>query len=116
MIIGQRKWKTARCYIPISKHMTALDEAFMLLVIKNNYDMWLDAESTRVGRGRYTETNAANKIICSWNKEGMCQSNQLIKLVQENRAKLFAKDIEEETYKTLAKRYQSMLGVNHKNS
>ena len=42
--------------------------------------------------------------------------NDLIKLVQENRARLFAKDMEEETYKTLAKRYQSMLGVNCKNS
>ena len=77
--------------------------------------MWLDAESSRVGRGRYTK-NTANKKFCGWNKEGMHQFNELIKLVQENRARPFAKDIEEETYKTLTKRYQSMLGVNHKNS
>ena len=95
--------------------MMVSDEAFMLLVLDNNYDMWLDAESSKVGRGRYTK-NAANKKICSWNKEGMCQLNEPNKLVEENRTRPYAKQVEEETFKTLAKRYQGMLGVNHKNS
>ena len=100
-----------RCYAQLSRHMTASDEAFMLLVLENNYNMWLDAESNKVGRGKYIE-HAANKKFYSWNKEGMHWFNKLQKLVQENRLRPFAKDIEEETYKTLAKRYQSMFGVN----
>jgi hypothetical protein len=35
--------------------MSISDEAFMLLVLENQYELWMDAESTRVGRGRYTE-------------------------------------------------------------
>ena len=42
--------------------------------------------------------------------------NELNQLVQKNRTKQYAKQVEEETFKTLAKRYQSMLGVNCKNS
>jgi hypothetical protein len=48
-VIGQRKWKTSRCYTPLSKHMSILDEAYMLLVLENQYNMWMDAETTRVG-------------------------------------------------------------------
>jgi hypothetical protein len=95
--------------------MTVLHEAFMLLVLDNNYDMWLDAESNKVGRGRYTE-NAANRKFCGWSNEGMHQFNELIQLVKDNRNNRNAKQVEEETFKTLAKRYKSMLGVNCKNS
>ena len=48
-VIGQRKWKTGRCYIPLSTSMTISDEAFMLLLLKNQYNMWKEAETTRVG-------------------------------------------------------------------
>ena len=48
-VIGQRKWKTTRCYAPLSKHMSVSDEAFMLLVLENQYEMWRESETTRVG-------------------------------------------------------------------
>ena len=49
-VIGQRKWKTTRCYAPLAKHKTILsDEAFMLLVLENQYELWVNSESTKVG-------------------------------------------------------------------
>jgi hypothetical protein len=69
-VIGQRKWKTGRCYAPLSAYMSMSDEAFMLLVLENQYNMWREAETTRVGRGRYTE-NGPNKKFCGWSNDGM---------------------------------------------
>jgi hypothetical protein len=69
-VIGQHKWKTTRCYAPLSKHMTASDEAFMLLVLENQYELWINADSNRVGRGKYTE-NGPNRKFCGWTNEGM---------------------------------------------
>ena len=77
--------------------------------------MWLDAKSKKVGRGSYTK-NAANRKFCSWKNDGMHWFNELNLLVQENRVKQYTKQVEEETFKTLTKRYESMLSVNHKNS
>ena len=48
-VIGQQKWKPSRCYSPLSRSMSISDEAFMLLILKNQYNMWKDAEMTRVG-------------------------------------------------------------------
>jgi hypothetical protein len=49
-VIGQRsRWKTTRCYARLSKHMTVSDEAFMLLILKNQYELWIDSNSNKVG-------------------------------------------------------------------
>ena len=109
-VLGQRKWKTERCYKPLSEVMTVSDEAFMLLLLENQYDMWKDSETTRVGRGKYTE-NAKNKKFCGWSNDGIRRFNQLNTEVRANRNKHFAKDVEEETVKTLAERYNKMLAV-----
>ena len=69
-VIGQRKWKTTRCYAPLNKHMTMLDEAFMLLVLENQYELWINSDSNKVGRGKYTE-NGPNRKFCGWTNEGM---------------------------------------------
>jgi hypothetical protein len=69
-IVGIRKWKTTRCYAPVSKHVSISNEAFMLLVLENQYDLWMESETSRVGRGKYTE-NAPNKKFCGWSNEGM---------------------------------------------
>jgi hypothetical protein len=114
-VIGQRKWKTSRCYSPLSLSMSVSDEAFMLLVLENQYEMWIDAETTRVGRGKYTE-NAPNKKFCGWSNDGMRRFNQLLTQVRENRNKQYSKEVEDSTYKMLAERYNVMLGVRRKNS
>ena len=82
-VIGQRKWKTTRCYAPLAKHMTVSDEAFMLLILENQYELWLNAESSKVGRGPYTE-NGPNKKFCGWTNEGMRRFNKLLKEVRTN--------------------------------
>ena len=115
-VLGQRKWKTERCYKPLSEVMTVSDEAFMLLLLENQYDMWKDAETTRVGRGKYTD-NVKNKKFCGWSNDGIRRFNQLFEDVKANRDKQFAKEVEEATVKTLAQRYNKMLavGVRRKN-
>jgi len=114
-VIGQRKWKTGRCYSPLSISMSVSDEAFMLLILENQYDMWKDAETTRVGRGKYTE-NAPNKKFCGWSNDGMRRFNQLLAQVRENRNKQYSKEVEDSTSKMLAERYKVLLGVRRKNS
>jgi hypothetical protein len=113
-VIGQRKWKTGRCYTTLSKSMSVSDEAFMLLLLENQYEMWKDSETTRVGRGKYTE-NAPNKKFCGWSKDGIRRFNQLHVQVRDNRNKQYCKEVEEATYKMLAERHKKMLGVKHKN-
>ena len=114
-VIGQRKWKTTRCYAPLTKHMSVSDEAFMLLVLKNQYELWMNSETTKVGRGKYTE-NGPNKKFCGWTNEGMRWFNELIEEVRTNQNKPYSKDVEEATFKTLAERYKALLAGSRKNS
>ena len=114
-VIGQRKWKTTRCYAPLTKHMSISDEAFMLLVLENQYELWINSETTKVGRGKYTE-NGPNKKFCGWTNEGMRRFNKLLEEVRTNRNKLYSKEVEETTFKTLAERYKAMLVGSRKNS
>jgi len=113
-VVGQRKWKTARCYVPLSASMSVSDEAFMLLLLENQYDMWKESETTRVGRGRYTD-KAPNKKFCGWSNEGIRRFNELNTQVMENRNKQYSKEVEDAAYKTLAGRYEKMISVKRKN-
>jgi hypothetical protein len=114
-IIGQRKWKTTRCYAPLTKHMSISDEAFMLLVLENQYELWMNSETTKVGRGKYTE-NGPNKKFCGWTNQGMRRFNELLDEVRTNRNKQYSKDVEEASMKTLAERYKALLAGSRKNS
>jgi hypothetical protein len=114
-VIGQRKWKTTRCYAPVAKHMSVSDEAFMLLVLENQYEMWLNSETTKVGRGKYTE-NGPNKKFCGWTNEGMRRFNKLLEQVRDNRNKQYSDAVEVTVFKTLAERYKALLGPRRKNS
>ena len=114
-VIGQRKWKMGRCYTRLSECMSVSDEAFMLLVLENQYNMWREAETTRVGWGRYTE-NGPNKKFCGWSNDGMRRYNQLIAEVRDNQNKQYCKEVEDSTFKTLAERYKKMLVVRRKNN
>jgi hypothetical protein len=76
-VIGQWKWKTTRCYAPLTKHMSVSDEAFMLLVLENQYELWMNSDTTKVGLEKYTE-NGPNKKFCGWTNKGMRQFSKLI--------------------------------------
>ena len=95
--------------------MSISDEAFMLLVLENQYELWMDAESTRVGRGRYTD-NVPNKKYCGWSNEGMRRFNILQAEVRNNRNKQYSKEVEDATTRTLAERYQTLMAVRGRNS
>jgi hypothetical protein len=115
-VLGLRKWKTTRCYAPLAKHMTVSDEAFMLLILENQYDLWLHAESSKVGRGPYTE-NGPNKKFCGWTNEGMRRFNKLsTEEVRNNRNKQHSSKVEEGTFKALAERHKALLRGSRKNS
>lgn len=114
-VIGQRKWKTTRCYAPLNKHMSVSDEAFMLLVLENQYDLWVNSDTASVGRGQYTK-NGPNKKFCGWTNEGMRRFNQLLDEVRANRLKQYSKEVEDATFKTLAERYKTTMGMGRKNS
>jgi hypothetical protein len=113
-VIGQRRWKLTRCYKPLSECMTVSDEAFMLLVLENNYELWQDADTNRVGRGKYTE-NAPNRKFCGWSNEGITRFNELNDAVMKHREAI-QRNHGEGDYQTLAERYKKMLGVKRKNS
>ena len=100
-VIRQWKWKTTRCYAPLAKHMTISDEAFMLLVLENQYELWIKTDSTKVGRGQYTE-NGPNSKFCGWTKEGMRQFNKLLEEVRGNQNKQYSNEVEDMTIKALA--------------
>ena len=87
----------------------------MLLVLKNQYELWTNSDTTKVGRGKYTE-NGPNKKFCGWTNEGMRQFNKLLEEVSTNQNKLYSKDVEEATFKTLAERYKALLAGSRKNS
>ena len=114
-VIGQRKWKTTRCYAPLAKHMTVSDEAFMLLVLENQYELWIKTDSTKVGRGKYTE-NGPNRKFCGWTKEGMRRFNKLLEEVRGNRTKQYSNEVEDNTFKALAERYKAVMRGSCKNS
>jgi hypothetical protein len=95
--------------------MSVSDEAFMLLVLENQYELWMDAESTRVGRGRYTN-NVPNKKYCGWSNKGMRRFNILLAKVRNNQNKQYSKEVEDATTRTLAERYQTLMAVRGRNS
>jgi hypothetical protein len=114
-VIGQRKWKTTRCYAPLNKHMTVSDEAFMLLVLENQYKLWIKTDSTKVGRGQYTK-NGPNRKFCGWTKEGMRRFNKLLEEVRGNRNKQYSDEVEDVTLKVLAERHSALMRGSRKNS
>ena len=77
--------------------------------------MWQDADTNRVGSGKYTE-NAPNRKFCGWSNEGITRFNELNDAVTKNREKQYKETVEKEIYQTLAERYKKMLGVKRKNS
>ena len=114
-VIGQRKWKTTRCCAPLTKHMSISDEAFMLLVLENHYELWIHSETTKVGRGKYTE-NGPNRKFCGWTNEGMRQFNTLLDEVRGNQNKQYSNEVEDVTLKALAERHKALMRGSCKNS
>ena len=113
-IVGTQKWKTTRSYAPVSKHMSVSDEAFMLLVLENQYNLWMESATSRVGQGKYIE-NAPKRKSCGWSNERMRQFSKLLEDMHTNRNKQYSKDVEGTTFKTLAERYKTIMAVTGKN-
>jgi hypothetical protein len=114
-VIGQRKWKTTRCYARLSKHMTMSDEAFMLLVLEKQYELWIKSDSNKIGRGKYTK-NGPNRKFCGWTNDGMRRFNKLLEDVRGNQNKHYFNEVKDMTLKALAERHRALMRRSGKNS
>jgi len=82
---GKREWDMTKCFNKVSEVVGVSDEAFVLLLLDNHYDAWLedrppsDKEQNKVGRGIYTsqEKGASNKKFGGWTAQGIKCYNQL---------------------------------------
>jgi len=77
--------------------------------------MWINSESIKVGRGKYTE-NGPNRKFCGWTKEGMRRFNKLLEEVRGNRNKQYSDEVEDVTLKVLAERHSALMRGSCKNS
>ena len=87
----------------------------MLLVLENQYELWINSDSNKVGRGKYTE-NGPNRKFCGWTNEGMRRFNELLEDVRGNRNKQYSDEVEDMTLKALAERHRALMRRSGKNS
>jgi len=91
-IIGKRQWKKDKFIIRLSSDMTISDEAFVLLVLENNWDVLngvANAEPKYTSR-RFT----SNKRNDGWSNEGIRRYNELQADVMSNRKEEFSFAVE----------------------
>jgi len=93
-IIGKRQWNKDKFNKKSSEVMTTSDEAFVLLVIENNWDILNDVENAQP---KYTsKKSTSNRKNDGWNNEGIVRYNELVAQVKKNRKETFADKVEEE--------------------
>jgi hypothetical protein len=103
-VLGQKVWDEHKCRYQVSTKLTPSDEAYIYLVLSNSYDLWRNAEGTRVGTGKFTK-NGTNKKNGGWTREGIHLYNGFMRMVKENREAAWAHDVEEEVREALKLRY-----------
>lgn len=103
-VLGQKVWDEHKCCERVSTRLTPSDEAYIYLVLSNSYDLWINAEGTKVGTGKFT-TNGTNKKNCGWTRAGIQLYNSFMNKVKENRNAAWARDVEEEVKEALKLRY-----------
>ena len=104
-VVGVKNWKLGYLKEPISDVATCSDEAFLLLVLENNYSRWLsearwlkanrykdeeaqapknypEAKYTNSGRSK---KNGRSKRNQGWSREGYVRFNELYSLVHADR-------------------------------
>jgi hypothetical protein len=92
-LIGKRSWKKGKYVRKASDQMTVSDEAFVLLVLDNYWDILNGEESADPKyTGKHSTTNRRND---GWSNEGITVYNHLQVFVKKNRSEVFALEVEE---------------------
>eukprot|EP00978_Attheya_sp_CCMP212_P040180 scaffold216562_cov65-Attheya_sp.AAC.3 len=79
--------------------MTTSDEAFILLVSKNNWDIFNEVENVEP---MYTSKGStSNRRNDGWTNGGIMQYNKLVVQVKKNRKYMFSYEVEEEVINVL---------------
>eukprot|EP00978_Attheya_sp_CCMP212_P041353 scaffold236141_cov70-Attheya_sp.AAC.2 len=92
-IIGKRQWKKDKFIVLVSSDMTTSDEAFVLLVLKNNWDI---LNAVAEAEPKYTSRNhTSNRRNDGWTNEGIIRYNELQENVKKNRKEEYCHSVEE---------------------
>ena len=82
-IIGKRQWKKDKYIALLSSEMTTSDEAFVLLVLENNWDI---LNGVARAEPKYTSrVTTSNRRNDGWTNEGITRYNELQENVKINR-------------------------------
>jgi hypothetical protein len=90
-VVGKNDWKTRAGKEMISSIATVSDEAFAILLVENNYQVWEDDALGTCGEGgvkassRYTVNGAGTKKYQGWTREGLKRFNTLAAMVHADR-------------------------------
>jgi hypothetical protein len=49
-VVGIQKFDQSKCILPLSKYVSASDEAFTILTLENNWSRWSSMAKTKIGR------------------------------------------------------------------
>ena len=92
-LIGKRQWKRNKLITPVSKELTVSDEAFVLLVLENN---WETLNNNYLAEPKYTsKKKTSNKQNDGWSNDGILCYNALQEAIKQNRKMEFAFTVEE---------------------
>jgi hypothetical protein len=105
-VLGRKTWKQKMCTELVSTTFTPSDEAFLYVVLSNSYDLWKNANGSKIGTGTITK-DGTNKKYCGWTREGIAIYNEMMKKVKVNRKAPGAEEVEKAARKALQERYQS---------
>lgn len=104
-VLGKKAWNDNKFRDLLSKKFTPSDEAFLYVILMNSYDLWINAEGSRVGNGNLTK-DGTNKKFCGWTREGIQLYNDLLQKVKLNRAAAWASVVEDAVMKALRSKYK----------
>ena len=81
-LIGKRQWKRNKLIMPVSKQLTVSDEAFVLLVLENNWEI---LNNDDFAEPKYTSRKkTSNKRNDGWSNDGILQYNELQEKIKIN--------------------------------
>jgi hypothetical protein len=103
-VLGKKEWDRYKCRDRLSTRFTPSDEAYLYVILSNSYDLWINAEGSRVGNGSLTK-DGTNKKYCGWTREGIHMYNNFLQKVKENRQAAWAHAVEAQVTDTLKLRY-----------
>lgn len=97
-VVGVQKFKKLSTKVCISQQISRSDEAFMLLILDNNWARWTDMARNGCGDSnvptKYTHRGKEARKYGGWTNEGLKKYNLLMKHVSANRDKEDAQEVE----------------------